>query len=151
MNLAKNSSRSIPSTRLTMSVARPSSSRPLPMASSASAESTTSGMSLVIIVRSIFIGTIMAVTPMITNTLNILLPTTLPMASSGLPCNADTMLITSSGADVPNATTVRPTIRSETPQRLAMADAPSVSMLAPSIISARPTIKNTISRIISQR
>ena len=47
------------------------------------------------------------------------------------------MLMTSSGVEVPNATTVRPMIRSLMPIRLAIAEAPSVRMLAPVSISAR--------------
>ena len=50
---------------------------------------------------------------------------------SGTPFIADITLITSSGADVPNATMVRPITSSLIPKRLATPDPPSVSQLAP--------------------
>lgn len=75
-------------------------------------------------------GRIMAVTPMMTSMLKRLDPTTLPIASPADPLMADMTEMTSSGADVPKATTVSPTTRSEMPNRRAMAAEPSVSQLA---------------------
>jgi hypothetical protein len=51
------------------------------------------------------------------------------------------MLITSSGADVPKATTVNPITMSVTPSFRAKAAAPSVKAVAPTSISSKPTIK----------
>ncbi len=70
-------------------------------------------------------------------------PTTLPTARPALPPMAERTLMASSGAEVPKATTVSPTTRSDTPQRLASADAPSVRALAPTRISASPETRNS--------
>ena len=64
----------------------------------------TTGISLFITLRSTFIGRISDTMPIIAHILNILLPTTLPIAISPEPFIADMTLIASSGADVPNAT-----------------------------------------------
>ena len=58
-------------------------------------------------------GAIIAVTPIMASVLNILLPTTFPMAMSVSPDNAAIQLTTSSGADVPKATIVSPITRVE--------------------------------------
>ena len=147
-NMVKNSSRTIPSTRLNMRLDAPSRSGALPIARSTKADRSTSGMSLVIMLRSIFIGANIAVMPIMARTLKMLLPTTLPIASSALPLMADTMLMTSSGADVPKATTVNPMTSSDTPHRFAMLEAPSVNMLAPTNMNANPAIRNTMLSII---
>jgi hypothetical protein len=81
--------------------------------------------------------------------LKILLPTTLPIAISALPCIEDRRLITNSGADVPNATIVRPITRSDILNRLATDAAPSVSALAPANINARPATNIKIFQIIT--
>ncbi len=148
MNMAKNSNNNSPSTRVITADGTPSSQGPLDITTNATDESITSGISFIITLRCIFIGTTMAVTPIITNTLNMLLPTTLPTASSLLPFTAEKTLMASSGAEVPKATTVSPTTRSDMPIRLAIADAPSVRKLAPPNISTSPTTKNIILRII---
>lgn len=57
------------------------------------------------------------VTPRIRRMLAILLPTTFPRATSADHRNAATILTTNSGSDVPKATTVRPTMRGDTPHR----------------------------------
>ena len=72
---------------------------------------------------------------------------TLPNASSALPLIAAITLTTNSGADVPNATTVKPITKSEIPKRFATADAPSVKALAPIRINANPNINNITSII----
>ena len=97
-----------------------------------------SGISRLSIPRPTAMGLTRAVQPTIISMLKMLLPTTLPTAMSALPCRADRMLMTSSGADVPKATIVRPMTRFEIPYRLAMAAAPSVNALAPSRMSASP-------------
>jgi hypothetical protein len=53
------------------------------------------------------------------------------------------MFTISSGADVPNATTVRPITNEDIPSRLARADAPSTNQLP-------PIYRKTIPRIISR-
>ena len=148
MKIAKKSSRRIPSTRDMAGAESPSSSGPLPMASSARAERITSGISLVMMLRSIRMGENRAVTPIITRTLKILLPTTLPTAISALPLSAEMKLIVSSGAEVPKATMVRPITRSLTPHLRAMAEAPSVRALAPTRMSTRPNRRKMMLRNI---
>ena len=71
-------------------------------------------------------GMTSAVHPTIIRMLNMLEPTTFPIAISELPLTADMTLMTSSGAEVPKATIVRPITRSEIRKRLATAAAPSV-------------------------
>lgn len=141
MKIMKNSRSTIPSLRVNAMTDAPSRRGVLPITRRASEERITSGISLVMMLRSTFIGMTIAVTPIMTRILNILLPTTLPIASSALPWIADMRLMTNSGAEVPNATTVSPIMRSETPQRFAIADAPSVRIFAPTRISASPNMR----------
>ena len=79
---------------------------------------------------------------MMAKELNMLLPTTLPMAMSALPSNEDITLTTSSGALVPKATIVNPITREEMLKRRAILDAPSVSQSAPFTININPIINN---------
>ena len=58
--------------------------------------------------------------PSTINTLKIFEPKTLPMAMSEFPLNAATAEVTSSGSEVPMATTVKPISASEMPNSLAM-------------------------------
>ena len=69
--------------------------------------------------------------PRMRRILHVLLPTTLPMLRSGLPFMLARRLTTSSGADVPNATIVSPTTRSETPKARASIEALLTSQSAP--------------------
>ena len=115
-------------------------------ATNASDDSSTSGISLVMVFFCTFIGITTAVSPTIIKMLKILLPTTLPIANCALPFIDDTRLTISSGADVPNATIVRPMTRSEMPKRLATDDEPSVNPFAPSKIKAIPPKRKTISK-----
>ena len=62
--------------------------------------------------------------PRISSTLQMLLPTTLPSARSGLPASAEPTDTAISGALVPKATTVRPTTSGETPKETASREAP---------------------------
>ncbi len=107
--------------------------------------STQRGISLLNVPFVTLIGTIAAVQPTIIKALNILLPTTLPIAISELPFKADTTLTVNSGAEVPNATIVSPITKLEILKRLATEAAPSVKALAPTKISSKPPISNTIS------
>ena len=117
------------------------------MKAKANEASTTNGISLLNVPSPTLIGSTIAVTPTIINTLNTLLPTTLPMAMSALPPNDAIVLMTNSGAEVPNATMVRPITRSEILKRFATAAAPSVSALAPSKINAKPPTRKSVSSI----
>lgn len=83
----------------------------------------------------------MAVHPTIKSVLNILLPTMLPMAISALPFSAEEILTLSSGVEVPKPTIVRPMTSEETFSFLAIDAAPSVSPLAPKIISIKPIMR----------
>jgi hypothetical protein len=88
-------------------------------------------------------GIIIADKPRINRTLKILLPTTLPTAMSACPCHAEEMLTASSGALVPRATTVRPTIRGEMPRDPARwAGAFYQHTSAPIVSSTRPITKS---------
>ena len=107
--------------------------------------STQRGISLLNVPFVTLIGTIAAVQPTIIKALNILLPTTLPIAISELPFKADTTLTVNSGAEVPNATIVSPITKLEILKRLATEAAPSVKALTPTKISSKPPISNTIS------
>ena len=129
----------MPSMRLTTLAASPSSSVSLATAHITSELRITRGNSLLINPLPTDIGITMAVQPTMARMLNMLLPTTLPNASSALSFNAAVTLTTSSGADVPIATIVRPITRSEMPKRLATAEAPSVNALAPMSINPSPS------------
>ena len=85
-------------------------------------------------------GATMAATPTMSNVLKMLLPTTLPTAKSEVPFNADTMLMHSSGMEVPRATMVRPMTISGMFSRWAMATAPSVKRSAPHSTKTMPTM-----------
>lgn len=60
------------------------------------------------------------------------------------------MLTTSSGAEVPNAITVKPITRSDMPHFFANAEAPSVNASAPTKIMISPEIRNRVDKIIIQ-
>ena len=70
-------------------------------------------------------GCIASAAPSTRNTLNILLPMTLPRASSGFPFSAAVMETASSGSEVPAATIVRAMTASLIPNFLATPEAPS--------------------------
>ena len=70
----------------------------------------------------------------------ILEPTTLPSVMSLFPRRLAMTLTVSSGSEVPNATTVRPMTRLETPNRLAIEADPSTRKSAPLTRIARPII-----------
>ena len=71
----------------------------------------------------------------------ILLPRIFVRAISDEPSVAAMMFTTSSGADVPNATIVRPITRSEILRRLAKPDAPLMSQLAERVSRTKPTMR----------
>jgi hypothetical protein len=80
-------------------------------------------------------------TPRIAKVLKQLEPTTLPIAIALSPLSAEIKLTVSSGIEVPTATIVRPTINSGTRKRAARAVEPSVSNIAPTMMSANAPIR----------
>ena len=90
-------------------------------------------------------GRMRAQTPRMTNTLKMLDPTTLPIATSLFPATAESTDTTSSGVEVPTATIVSPMMNSGTRSRLASAAEPSVRKLAPARIRPRPASRRRIS------
>ena len=126
MKMRKKASSISPSERLTTFSAAPSISMSEEQNQSTSEERITSGISFDIVDFPMDMGMTSAVHPTIIRMLNMLEPTTFPIAISELPLTADMTLMTSSGAEVPKATIVRPITRSEIRKRLATAAAPSV-------------------------
>ena len=90
---------------------------------------------------SIAIGATRAAIPSTSPRLARLEPAMLPNAISVSPFKAPQILITSSGALVPNATTVRPTTYGDTPRDSATPDAPRTRNAPPRRRSIRPTSK----------
>jgi hypothetical protein len=86
--------------------------------------------------------------PRIKKRLKLLLPITLPNEASLRPFTAEIELTTNSGADVPNATTVKPMAIFEILNFLAMDDEPFTRKSAPFISTTKPTRSNTISKNI---
>ena len=70
--------------------------------------------------------------------LAMLLPSTLPIARSGLPSSAAPTDTATSGALVPKATTVRPITSGEMPHDSAMREAPRTKASAPAMRAMRP-------------
>ena len=83
-------------------------------------------------------GVINAEMPRISSTLAMLLPTTLPIARSGVPASAEPTDTAISGALVPKATTVRPTTSGDTPKETARREAPLTIRSAPTTRMVRP-------------
>ena len=92
-------------------------------------------------------GRIRAQTPRMTKTLKMFDPTTLPIATSLLPAMAESTDTTSSGVEVPTATTVSPMMNSGTRNRCANAAEPSVRKFAPARISPRPMMRSKMSKL----
>jgi len=81
--------------------------------------------------------------PRIARMLKVLLPTTLPMATSALPLSAPLTDTAISGALVPNATTVRPITMGATPSLAAIEEAPRTSHSAPKTRQTSPATSQT--------
>jgi hypothetical protein len=92
--------------------------------------------------RSTFVGhstgCTSAVTPRMRSRFETLEPTTLPTAIPGAPASAALTLVTSSGAEVPNPTSVTPMTSGDIPSRLATATEPRTRPSPPSNRSTRP-------------
>ena len=86
-------------------------------------------------------GVMIAETPRIRRIFAILLPTTFPMAISDDPSRTEKILTISSGAEVPNATTVSPITMGVIPNFLAREDAPRTRVSAPAIKITKPIIR----------
>ena len=80
--------------------------------------------------------------PNTTQVLNILLPIILPISNSCSPFLDDTIVVTSSGRDVPRAIIVMAIIRSLSPKTVAIALALFTTRSLPRIIPARPITTN---------
>jgi hypothetical protein len=80
---------------------------------------------------------------MISSTLAILEPTTLPMEISGEPANAACNETRSSGVDVPNPTITMPTIILDIRRRPAMATLPRTSPSPPANSRIKPAATKT--------
>ena len=100
------------------------------------------GISRRCVVRSIENGSITADTPKMSNMLAMLLPTTLPMATSPLPLSADKMPTNNSGEEVPMPTMVSPMMKLEIFARWAIATDESTSKSADSSNSPKPIARN---------
>ncbi len=83
-------------------------------------------------------GVISAEAPSMNSTLKMLLPTTLPIAMSAWPDQADCTDTAISGALVPNATTVRPTTSGEMPNDSDRREAPRTRSSAPATRAISP-------------
>ena len=88
-----------------------------------------------------------ATAPMMASVLKMLLPKTLPIAMAELvPLAAATVLTTSSGAEVPKATTVSPMTSDEMLNLCAIDEAPSVSQSAPLMTISSPMANFNINK-----
>ena len=94
-------------------------------------------------------GNTKAVNPIIANVLNMLLPTTLPIAIALLPSMEEITLTISSGALVPKATIVSPISNLGTLKFKAVLDAPSTRTSAPFTNITNPNISSIIFIIIN--
>ena len=110
----------------------------IPKASSSTEIPIMKGISILTVDFATLIATIDAVSPRITSTFIILLPTTFPMVISALPFIAEEMLTAASGALVPIATIVRPMISWGIPSLEAIPAAPSTNQSAPLISITKP-------------
>ena len=81
-------------------------------------------------------GKNIAVIPRIPNMLNMLEPTTLPIATSAFPSRAPMKLTVSSGVDVPTPIIAAPMTKSETLYLLAMDTDPATRKSAPNTMPA---------------
>ena len=110
--------------------------------------STMKGISMVLVLCWILSGLTILAIHSINNIFAILLPSMFPIAKSVVPCSDEVILTTSSGAEVPNATIVSPTIISDTPNFLAIVLAQSTRKSAPLISSINQIMSSTMVRII---
>ena len=90
-------------------------------------------------------GWIVAETPRISSRLNRFEPTTLPTAKAFSPLREATIEVTSSGSEVPSATTVSPISVCDMPKKAAIATALLTTSCPPMMIQATPkTINSTL-------
>ena len=82
--------------------------------------------------------------PNTNNKLQIFEPTTFPIEISLFPLKEAIALTASSGALVPNATTVSPIINVDTPNAFAKLELPSTKQSAPFTNTTKPTTNNKI-------
>ena len=103
-----------------------------------------SGISFEIVERLIFIGLIMAATPINRRMFMMLLPMTFPSSMSVFPEISEEMETANSGAPVPIATIVRPISCFETLKFEATDEAPETSQSAPLIRRMKPATSKMI-------
>ena len=106
------------------------------------------GVSMRMLLRENITGEKSAQMPKMNSVLKMLDPTTLPIAISALPENAEAKLTVSSGSDVPTATMVIPMTNSLMFNFFAIADEPIVNQLAPRVIKVKPTTRSMVVIII---
>ena len=100
------------------------------------------------LVEAIAIGATSAAAPSINRLLAILEPTMLPQAIAGDPMRAASILVTSSGMDVPRPTITTPMTSALTPAFSASATAPRTSNSPPKTSATRPKTVNKRADII---
>ena len=105
-----------------------------------------SGSSLLMVLRLILMGVMTAAIPMSNKMFRMLLPITLPINISVLPLTRDEMATASSGAPVPKATIVRPMSCLLTLKLEATDEAPETSQSAPLMSRTKPATRNRIWR-----
>ena len=132
----------MPSMRDTVFSSMPGTNLSLASNSNIKAAKMPNGMSRRCVVRSMAKGRMVADTPRISSMLAMLLPTTLPMATSPLPLRAEEMPTNSSGDDVPIPTMVRPMMKLDILARWAIATDESTNRSADSSNSPKPMTRN---------
>ena len=100
------------------------------------------GISNLIVSLSTVKGKTTAERPRIINTFKMLLPTIFPIVMSALPFIAAVILTAASGALVPIATIVKPTISCGIPNFVAIPAAPSTNQSEPFTRNTNPKINN---------
>ncbi len=132
----------IPSARASKSAGARSRNRSEPSARKAATASSSMGSSRVIRDGSTLSGRTSAVTARTKPTFTMQEPTMLPKASAVSPRDADIPFTTSSGVEVPKATTVMPITRGGTPSAPARRAMPSTKYFAEVSSSASPPRKS---------
>jgi len=145
MNMVKNRTRTKPSIRLSWLGPLWSIKTSLAKKNTANTPKREYGISFLIVACFTTSGAISAATPKIRRELDIFEPIILPRAMPVLPLMLAITLTTSSGAEVPKATTVKPIKKAETPNRLAIDDEPSTMISAPLMRNTKPIINRKIS------
>ena len=121
--------------------------KPMPTTNKAMVSSTITGKSRAMMDGSTAAGAIRPATPTTPKVLNRLDPKILPSAIACCCFRTATTLDTSSGSEVPMATTVRPTTKSLTPKLFAIFSAPHTKARELAIITNKPAPTNSQARL----